>query len=126
MQELSVVKLQEVNKIELQEGHSAIVAIAEKAVMKNQNDVDLANVNLSKLNHAINQLEVKRLKVTKPINRGLTEFNNMFKEIKAPLESAYEILNCKVMVWRKIEQEKREAKSSKLMEKTRLKNEARD
>jgi len=115
--------MQELNKVELQQGHSAMVEIAEKAIMKSQGDIDMANVNLSKLSHAIKQLEDKRLLMTKPINQGLTEINNTFKGIKLPLRSAYSILDGKVMTWRRDEQAKREKESARLMEETRLKNE---
>ena len=70
-------------------------------------------MGLSKLNLAINQLEQKRLKMTKPINEGLREINNTFKEVKAPLQSAYVILDGKVMAWRSVEQEKREKEKGK-------------
>jgi len=114
----------ELKKVDLQKGHSIMVASAERAVMKNQADIDSANTALAKLNHAIKQLEVKRLEVTEPINEGLKKFNLLIKEVKAPLREAYDLLDGKVMAWRRIEQQKREKESARLMEETRLKNEA--
>ena len=116
--------MQELKKVDLQKGHSIMVASAERAIMKNQADIDSANTVLAKLNHAIKQLEVKRLEVTEPINTGLKKFNLLIKEVKLPLQTAYDILEGKVMAWRKIEQDKRDQESARLMEETRLKNEA--
>ncbi len=116
--------MQELKKVDLQKGHSIMVASAEKAVMKNQADIDSANTVLAKLDHAIKGLEAQRLKITKPINEGLTATNNLFKEVKLPLRTAYDILEGKVMTWRRVEKDKREKESVRLMEETRLENEA--
>lgn len=115
--------MQELKKVDLQKGHSIMVASAEKAVMKTQNDIDSANTALAKLDHAIKQLEARRLKITTPINKGLMETNNLFKEVKAPLKIAYAILEGKVMSWRESEKAVRRRENDLLMEETRLENE---
>lgn len=115
--ETAIVKKEALNK-----GHNIIVQHANSVVLKNQGDVDSANDILQKLNMAIKQLEAKRTKITKPINDGLRATNILFKEVSESLGSAYEILDTKVMDWRRDEKEKIGKENERLQLETEEKN----
>jgi len=117
MQEQSLVK-----KADLQKGHPAILRAAKDVNLQVQADVDFANEVLGKLNYEIKELKEKQLKISRPINLGLANLRELFKEVNQPLLDAYDILDRKVMAWRRAKIAKIDAENERL----RLENEEKN
>lgn len=92
--------------VEIESRNIDIITKADRQEIISQSDVDNANIILKHLSNQLKMIEQKRKTFTQPLNQSLKEINNTFRELVRPLQSAKDILDQKVMAWRREEQEK--------------------
>lgn len=99
----------EENQVELQEMEKEISPVlikAEKYAVNNLEDVENASVFLKQIKDMEKIVEDKRLTFTKPLNESLKNINDTFKKMREPLELAREMVTKKILVWKRVENER--------------------
>jgi hypothetical protein len=66
-------------------------------------DVEKASAFVTRVYTTIKDIEAKRIAITAPLNKSLSETNAMFKEIVFPLEQAKAKVSNAIMEWKRAE-----------------------
>ena len=85
---------------------SPLVKQAGDYVIDSVQSVDNASIFLKKVKDAENNLEVKRLEFTAPLNQSLKVINGTFRALRIPLEQARGLLTSKILTWKRAETER--------------------
>lgn len=75
---------------------SPVIQKAQKVIISSQEDILAATLILSGLNRLNDNLEVDRLKITKPLNDSLREINAKYKQPKEALANAIASIRLKM------------------------------
>ncbi len=90
----------------IEKKNKSLISKSNKYEILNQAEADKVNGYLRDLKIALDDMEAKRLKITRPINKGLTELNEMYKNGKAPFLRAIDKYKGAVLDWRSRENER--------------------
>ena len=85
---------------------SPLLLEADKYNITSVEEVDEASLFLKKVRDTERNLEAKRLEFTAPLNQSLKAINDSFKQLKAPLVQARELLTGKILTWKRAENDR--------------------
>ena len=85
---------------------SPLLLEADKYNITSVEEVDEASTFLKKVRDTERNLEAKRLEFTAPLNQSLKAINDSFKQLKAPLVQARELLTGKILTWKRAENDR--------------------
>lgn len=110
--------------IQLKKGGLQLVKQLETMEVKNQADVDTANVAMLKINRVIKYIEAARKEATRPFMDAKKEVDTQAKDVLNPIQEIFDAMKSKIAVWRKEEQEKIESENRRIAEENRKAEEA--
>jgi hypothetical protein len=87
----------------LQKEVSPLVKTAEKYQVHDIVEARAASEFLKKINDTLKIIEAKRLSFTAPLNQSLSEINNTFREMSAPLTEVKGQISNRILDWKRIE-----------------------
>jgi hypothetical protein len=106
----------EISQKEIQVLEKQVSPLVEKAnsyVINSVEVVDEASAFLKQVKDAETNIEGARLKITAPLNQSLKEANDLFRNLRAPLEQARTLLTGKILAWKQAETRRIEAEEAK-------------
>ena len=93
----------------IQESREQSLSLVEKAqslVVENQEEADLANILLKRINAGIKAIEAKRMEVIRPQREAMQNLNDMFRPITDAAKKAMADLKQRLMDYRLREQQR--------------------
>jgi len=106
----------EISQKEIQVLEKQVSPLVEKAngyVIDSVEVVDEASAFLKQVKDAETNIEQSRLKITAPLNQSLKQANDLFRNLRAPLEQARNLLTGKILAWKQAETRRIEAEEAK-------------
>jgi hypothetical protein len=106
----------EISQKEIQVLEKQVSPLVEKAssyIINSVEIVDEASAFLRQIKDAETNIETTRLKITAPLNQSLKEANDLFRNLRAPLEQARTLLTGKILSWKQAETRRIEAEEAK-------------
>lgn len=82
---------------------SPIVKESEMYIVASLEDVEKASEFINRVYATIKDIEAKRVAITAPLNKSLSETNAMFRDIVAPLEQAKAKVSQNILAWKREE-----------------------
>lgn len=116
-----VVKVEAVREIE--EERNGVIVKANKLQVCCQDDSDLANIQLKRLNATLKMIKGRFDEIKRPQNEALKQIRALEKDITTPVEEAKCELSNRLMDWRRQEQERIAEETRKVAEENRLREE---
>lgn len=106
----------EISQKEIQVLEKQVSPLVEKAngyVIDSVEVVDEASAFLKQVKDAETNIEQARLKITAPLNQSLKQANELFRNLRSPLEQARTLLTGKILSWKQAETRRIEAEEAK-------------
>lgn len=106
----------EISKGEIQNLEKQVSPLVKQAgsyVINSVESVDEASKFLRQVKDVENGIEKKRLELTAPLNQSLKAINELFRNLKNPLEQARYLLTNKILSWKRAEIERLEKEEAR-------------